>query len=148
MIPSNNRINLEDDHVAILTKLCEGNIGALNVLINLFKENGTIDPDSAMGPFGTILSLDQLGIYGSHIWILFKYRCGQSMVKLVALFRAHQLGFVSDDRIILASQDPGTLVDLDTDALLKQVQERLPAFGQPSSPQETASPATEGSKTQ
>jgi hypothetical protein len=131
MNPSNNRIGLEDDFKAILTKLCDGNIGALNVLINLTKEEPAIDPDSALGAFGAILSLDSLGIYGSHIWILFKYRCDQSLVKLVALFRAHQLGFLNSDTIVLASQNPDTPVELDTDALLKRVQERLPAFGQP-----------------
>ncbi len=130
MNPPNNRIGLEDDFKAMAVKLCEGNPGALNVLINLVKQEPTIDPDSAMGPYGTILSLDAMGIYGSHIWILFKYRCGESLVKLVGLLRAHQLGFVSDDTITLASQSPTTPVELDTDALLKRVQEELPAFGQ------------------
>mgnify|MGYP001601780612 CR=1 FL=1 len=141
MNPSRNRINLGDDSIAVLGKLADGNIGALNVLLNLLKENETIDPDSAVGAFGTILALDQLGIYGSHIWILFKYRCGQSLTKLAALLRAHQLGLVNGDTVVLASRDPNTPVELDTDALLKQVQEQLPAFGQPA-----GAAATEGSK--
>lgn len=129
------RISLTDTPISMMTKLAEGNPGALTVLISLFKQEEQIDPDSGIAPYGTIMALDDMAIYGSHIWVLYKDVCKQSILDLVTLFRAHQLGFISRTDITFALAPhigEATFTQaLDLPALLKQVQERLPAFGQP-----------------
>jgi len=62
------------------------------VITHLFKYEAFIDPQSALAPMWTILQLDDLGIYGERIWILYKYICEQNIINLVALMRSIQLG--------------------------------------------------------
>lgn len=124
----NNRISLDDDAQTMLVKLCDGNPGALTTLIALLKQEQTIDPDSALGPYGTILSLDVMGIYGPRIWVLFKYVCDSKIDRLVTLFRAHQLGLVSEDAIKAASQEPPSTPPFDMESLIAQIKAQLPAF--------------------
>jgi hypothetical protein len=94
-----SKIKLEDDFITMFTKMSEGNIGGLTVLMSLFKETPTIDPQSGLGGLGPILMMDDMGIYGSHIWILFKDICGENIHSMIALLRAHQLGFVSEAQL-------------------------------------------------
>lgn len=122
-----NKIQLNDNSTAILTKMSEGNIGALSVLINLMKEEGSIDPDSALAGIGTILDMDTMGIYGSHIWILYKDICKQDLKKLVAIFRGHQLGLVREEAILAAAFE-SKYSSLDPDDILEKVKEKLPEF--------------------
>lgn len=123
-----NKIQLHDDVKTMLVKMSEGNPGGLSVLINLFKEEPTIDPDCAFGGIATLLAMDQMGIYGSHIWILYKDICKNDLKKLVALFRGHQLGLVKEESILAAAFE-SRHAGLDANEILKQVQERLPDFG-------------------
>lgn len=76
--------------------------------------------------------MDDMGIYGSHIWLLYKDICGQNLVQLLGLLRAYQLGFVSRKAItgaIESCREPlAPPHDLDVANLLAKVQERLPRF--------------------
>jgi hypothetical protein len=127
----NTRIQLTDTAQDMLMKLCEGNPGALNVLIKLFTETELIDPDAAFGPYSAILALDTLGIYGPHIWVLFKDVCGEDIVNMVAVLRANQLGFVDDDLVVHSCSDRSrhSVGAIDAPHLLELVKERLPNFG-------------------
>lgn len=100
--------------------MADGNPGALKVCCELLKRGEEIDPDSLLGGLGNILSLDSAGIYGEHIWILYKDICGEDLVKMCAVLRSRQLGFISDPLAV----KPG-----EVDGLLAQVKERLPKFG-------------------
>ena len=124
------KITLEDDFLTMFTKMAEGNIGGLTVLMALFKETGAIDPDSALAGLGPILMMDDMGIYGSHIWILYKYICKEDLRSMVAVIRAMQLGFVSEEEIkrAIASEERGGTFELDVSSLVAQVEEQLPAF--------------------
>jgi hypothetical protein len=106
--------------------MSEGNPGALNVCINLLKEGERIDPDSMLGGIGPILALDSLGIYGSRIWILYKYICNQSLVLTIAVLRAVQLGFLKEETLKTAIEPHGREIEPLT--LYNQVKERLPRF--------------------
>jgi hypothetical protein len=125
-----SRIQLEDDFLTMFTKMCDGNPGALTTLLALFKDTPAIDPQSALGGLGPILMLDDMGIYGSHIWILFKYICKQDICSLVALIRAHQLGFVSTEELKMAinSEETRGTWKLDVAALVAKVEEELTEF--------------------
>ena len=71
---SNNRVGLQDTVQDALVKMVEGNPGAITVLLEFLKRN----PDLGLIH---ILKLDDLGIYGSHIWMLWKDVCGQDAPK-------------------------------------------------------------------
>jgi hypothetical protein len=131
MIP-NNKITLTDNFMDICVKLSDGNPGALTVLVQLYKEEALVDPDSAFAPFSTMLAFDSRGIYADKIWILYKDICKQNIVYLITLFRANQLGLISDEAIedAIDSGHAGNArsIDIDIKDLLKQVQEKLPEF--------------------
>lgn len=123
------RIQLSDSMMDIVMKMSEGNPGAVSVLAQLLKENGRIDPDSALAEIGTILHLDTAGIYGSKIWMVYKDICGEDITSMIGLLRGAQLGYISDRDINKALDQPyaslgaGVLEDV-----LAKVRERLPAF--------------------
>lgn len=124
---TNSRITPQDDGITIIHKISEGNPGAVTVLMLLFKHNERIDPQSWMGPLGTILDLDTHGIYGSNIWILFKDICKQDIVMFVALFRAVQLGIISSTVVKdVIDRKQGVSIDLPT--ILEAVKSRLEYF--------------------
>jgi hypothetical protein len=122
------RIKLEDTTLDILTKMSDGNPGALNVMMQLLKEGRAIDPDDFMGGLGVILSLDTHDIYGSHIWILFKDVSGSDLVTMCALLRAVQLGYLSESELVNAisnhKMEPARIQEM-----VQKVKDRLPKFG-------------------
>ena len=122
------KLDLNDSVEDIIIKISEGNPRAISVCMMMYTKGGAIDPDALFGGLGGVLSLDSLGIYGSKIWMLFKDVCKQDLVKTSAMLRAWQLGFVPKATLLHAIDNYGA--GIDTDALLAQVQERLPAFGQ------------------
>lgn len=119
------RIELTDTLVSAVIKLADGNPGAITAIMKLIEESPSIDPDSAFGGLGPLFSLDRMGIYGPHIWILWEYVCGHSALRVNTLFRAAQLGIISDSAVAAAKKP----TDFDFDGLLRQVQETLPTFG-------------------
>jgi|SRR5208337_730700 len=102
------RISLDDNLQSALVEMCEGNPGGLTVLIELVKQVPRIDPGAFMGGLLYILRLDDLGLYGSHIWMLFKDVCGQEVAGVVTLLRANQLGHLSSKELrrIIAEDIP------------------------------------------
>lgn len=132
----NTRIDLHDTIPDILTKLSNGVIGAVSVLIHIIKHAHEIDPDGFGGMEGagvlTILSFDEHGIYGEDIWILFKDICGQNYTNLLGVLRAIQLGYISEDLVtadIRARKIGDRSKAINVPDLLAKVRERLPAFG-------------------
>lgn len=122
-----SRIELSDTLTGMVYKLSGGNPGALKVLLQLCQDSTAIDPDNGFGGFGPLMRLDELGVYGSRIWMLFKDVCDSNLTKMVALLRAHQLGLVDEISIGHAIDDHG--FGIDVDELVSQVKIRLPKFG-------------------
>ena len=114
------KITLDDSIMDMIQKLAENNIGAVNVLLRLVKEESAIDPQSLLSPIGTILFLDECGIYGPNIWILYKDICKESIRDLIMLHRAVQLGFLSRHDLVNHR--------IDLSALNTLVCERLESF--------------------
>ena len=121
------RIELTDSPIQMLMKMAGGNPGALNVLMQLFEKDAAIDPDSAFGPIGSILSLDTHGIYEHRIWMLYKDVCKEDLVNVVAVLRAVQLGKVSESSMQHAIDNYGE--GLNVPECLSMVQAQLPKFG-------------------
>ena len=120
------RVTLEMSIEDIVLALAEGNPGAARVCVELLAKGEEIDPDNALGGFGTMLLLDTLGLYGSRIWMLYKDVCGQDLVKMVAVLRAWQLAILTSGAIAHAIDHRGEGVD--TDNVVSQVQEQCPGF--------------------
>lgn len=110
----------------VVYALSDGNPGAITVMAQMIEQNARIDPDDAFGALGPLMALDTLDVYGSDIWMLYKDVCGHSLVEMLAVLRANQLGFLEET--VLKSAIAGE-TKLDTFAILKQVQKRLKAFG-------------------
>jgi hypothetical protein len=124
------RIKAEMTTMEILTTMGEGNPGALTVCVSILKHGPAIDPDDLFEGFGTLLTLDMLGIYGSRIWVLFKNVCDGDLVKLMAVTRAYQLGQLGGATEVAINRAIGHSVDsLDVNAVMAAVQQRLPKFG-------------------
>lgn len=128
-----SRLRLEDDLLTMMTKMSEGNPGGLTVLMQLLKESPRIDPDAAMGPFAHILDLDSYGIYGSHIWILFKDICGQDITNTITVLRSVQMGLLSLSKVKGAIRNVeehhfDNPIDFDIQELLVKLKEQLPNF--------------------
>lgn len=91
------RIKLEDTELDIILKMSEGNLGAITVCTQIFNKAERIDPDAIMKGLSTMLSMDMYCIYGSRIWMLYKDVCKESIIHTVAILRACQLGFLSQN---------------------------------------------------
>lgn len=128
-----SRIDLKDDLVTIMSKMSDGNPGALTVLMRLMKESQKIDPDAAMGPFAHILDLDSFEIYGSHIWIMYKDICGEDIVNFITMLRVIQMGILHRYKLINAINDIEKHIfdkpkAFDIPELLVKLKEQLPNF--------------------
>ena len=128
------KINLDDTPQDMVIKLSGGNPGALTVCLDIVQRGGSIDPDGFDGGIGSLLLFDSMSLYGSRIWMLYKDVCGEDLVKTVAMLRAWQLGFVSEDKLKYAVDNYGN--GIDKDDLFKQVKDRLPNFDSVTKPEE------------
>jgi hypothetical protein len=112
------------------------NPGAVSALTEVTKVAAAVDPQSALGPFGPLLSLDNCRIYGPLVWLLYKDICGQDAVKMIALLRAVQLGYATRDELNKATQyagrytyEPGAeMTEARRDELIAKVRKQLRAF--------------------
>ncbi len=124
------RLTLTDDGMEMMMKMSEGNPGAATALMELLQTND-IDPESALGSLGPIFHFDELGIYGSNIYILWSDVCKRNIHKLVLLTRSYQLGLISQQRLIELSIDhprPVPMTEDDFKELSDKVCEQLEEF--------------------
>lgn len=127
---SMERITLSDSISSAISKMAEGNIGAVNACISLIEEGERTDPQNMMGGFDCILDLDREGIYGTDIYVFWNDICNQDTSKMMAVLRAVQLGFFSGRVLADAChrQDYSGRSMIPVEELYKMVTERLPAF--------------------
>ena len=91
-----NRITLGDTLIEAITKIGEGNVGAVSIMARIMAIGGEIDPIGS--PFMMIAYLDEWGIYGEQIWILYK-KCQENIIYFMALLRARQLGIITREEM-------------------------------------------------
>lgn len=122
-----SKLTLEMNGMDIIVQMSDGNPGAASVCMELVAVNQHIDPNSALGSFGTIMFLDELGIYGSDIWSLYKYVCYEKVGTMIAIVRAVQLGFLAKADLIAKIKDPMS-DPLNVDDLVEKVIGKLDKF--------------------
>lgn len=88
------KLTLSDEVKDIAIKMCEGNPGALEVLMGLMTHRFVSTSGAIL-----LLWLDLCGIYGSEIWILFKDKCHSDWILLERTYHAMQLGHISLENI-------------------------------------------------
>lgn len=125
-----SRITLSDTGLSAIRKMCEGNPGAMKALMEILKFGAQIDPYSCMGGLGVILSLDTLVIYGTDIYVLWNEICDRNTSKMIAVLRANQFGYISDQILREAChREDGSERDvIPVEELYSKVVERLPDF--------------------
>lgn len=127
----------KDNIPTAIEKLSGGDEPARRVLAQIASMAQMVDRDSVNGAMGPLTTLDSLGITGERITSLHK-ACGSHAFASVAVLRARQLGFVSDEQIQkVAAAKPddnrggADVRDLDVNGLILQVTEALPNFSYP-----------------
>lgn len=125
-----NKIKMDMSGVQCMTALSEGNIGAVNVLTRIARDAAKHDPQSAFGALGVFMDLDELGLYGSLIWQLYKDVCGQNIGKMIAVLRAWQLGYLSETVLLdhVGNDERRGKPFENFNAILTYVKNELPEF--------------------
>jgi len=129
MIDRKERIRLGMSTKDIVFAMSGGNPGAVRVCMEILTTDCETDP--LAGGYMPLLQLDNLNIWDSRIWMLYKDVCGESLPKLLTVIRAYQmgeLGGATEDAINHAIDNRGDGLDLD--AIMVAVKERLPEFNQ------------------
>jgi hypothetical protein len=124
------RLTSQDTMLTAITKMSGGNPGALRVCTEIIRWGTEIDPNGL--PFGALLMLDSLHIYGSRIWLLYKDICHEDLVMTMACLRGWQLGIVNQKDLIKAidnAESGNRAHSLDLPSILAAVRERLGNFG-------------------
>lgn len=117
------RMQFHDEMMDTILLFGEENPGAFSVVLQLTSDKS--DPDSALGPLGTFMSLDSCGIYGSNLWILFNNCCKSNLLNVVTALRAVQLGLMPEQELW---DHIDTEKELDCEGIYNKVKERLPNF--------------------
>lgn len=118
---NNLQITLEEAMLAV----SGANLGAMSALQQLVNTAEKIDPDNALGSFGTIMTLDDCGIYDRNVWQMYEDLCELDIVAMHACLRSVQLGLVSPDNMLAVVENKKS-VDV-KDVVLK-IRQALPSF--------------------
>ena len=92
-----SRLSIDVSILDNIVEFCDGNPGALNVLMMISLNAEKVDPDHAMASFGVLSSLDSFACYGSDIWAFYKDACHLNTALMQAVLRMHQLGHFSQE---------------------------------------------------
>jgi hypothetical protein len=134
-----NRLNLDDTIETLVTKMSDGNPGAIQVCIEILAKSSKIDPQGI--PLAGIMYLDSMGIYGPNIWMLFKDVCRENIALMIAVLRSYQLGFITEcnlkDAIVGNCK-------IDVDLLYTKVKEKIVNFDLYLSVEDEQIPPTQG----
>lgn len=123
----NPRIDLFQAPIQSLVAMAEGNPGAMTVIGKMLKCD--IDPSHIMGPMAGIMMLDNLDIYGSDIWLLYKEACKENVERMVGLLRCCQMGIVPCMDIVGMIEDASTISIEMIDDYIAELKQQLPSFG-------------------
>ena len=129
-----SRLNLTDSLLDVVTKMSDGNPGALNSIMEIVNKHDEIDPQAGLGWLGAIMMLDTWEIYGTDIYVLFNDKCDRNVRTFLMLMRATQLGLFPHKRLKEMSGDQRREVNITDEELTdldKLVCEQLTEFKKP-----------------
>lgn len=91
----NTKLELTDSLQDVITKLSEGNPGAINFLFEIIKHQGNNPIES----FGEFLTIDSMHLYGSHLYMLWNDCCNRDVEKSLKIIKGYRLGNIKDNDI-------------------------------------------------
>jgi len=125
------KIEVEKNLQDMVSKMSDGNPGAINVMMGTILLTMRIDPDSVFGPITALISLDSYHIYGSSIYVLANDQCDGNIHKLLILLRATQMGLFDDIRLQTLAADQSRsdkITDEEWNSMISGLQKDLPNF--------------------
>lgn len=93
-----SKLNLHDNMKTVLIKMSDGNLGCVNVLINLMQK----DMETFMAG---MLWLDNFEIYGTDIYVLSNDKCDGDIDKFILLIKSITSGVISREKILWLAKD-------------------------------------------
>jgi hypothetical protein len=122
-----NRIQMHHSLIDAIQLMSESDVGSALVLTSMIKYHDYIDPDAVLGPMQHVGTLDDFGIYGEDIWILYCDVCKGDLVDLIGMLRAVQLEFLSLEALkkVIRNMEITPAASI----ALMEVRQALPAFG-------------------
>lgn len=87
-----HRISLSDNPLVAISKMAADNAGAYTVMSELMRSSPA-----------AIMWLDQLGIYGSHIWTLYRTACKSNIKATVGALQAARKGMIAPGAVLTAA---------------------------------------------
>lgn len=107
-----SKLDFNDTFQSAVSKLSDGNPGAIGAMMDIAIKTPEIDPQCAFGEFGPLLSLDTHEIYGSDIYILYNDKCDRNARNVHVLLRAVQLGIMEESQLQALAADQMRSVNL------------------------------------
>ncbi len=129
------RISLYDSIEHIIIAMSQGNPGAMNVLLQMFAPD---TPGVNFFPFSErvlcVMFLDEIGIYGTDIYVLYNDICDRDILKAFAVIKATQEGDFPSATLKDAChrQDYSGREMVPVNDLLATIKERYPGLGRES----------------
>jgi hypothetical protein len=102
------RITNTDTCDTIIVKMSNGVFGAVSVVVQMLKEPNGLE---------LLRVLDTNGIYGSHIWILYKNICGQKINEMSAIIKSMEHTNAKNVMHLIAQINLGESPEINLDAL-------------------------------
>lgn len=97
------KLLLTDNFDDIVLKMSEGNPGAMTTIFEIFKakNNDVIDA------IPLFLTLDMMGLYGSHLYMLWNDSCNRDVEKVIKVIEAYRSGTINNVHIYERIQNVG-----------------------------------------
>lgn len=86
------KLSPSDTLDSAILNMADGVGAAIEILANIVKQGPDIDPELKSSGIGHLFLLDEYGIYGTGIYILYQDKCHGDLRRLLLLLRAAQLG--------------------------------------------------------
>lgn len=90
-----SKLELKDNLQDIISKLSEGNPGAMTTLFEIMKYKNN-DP---IEYFGIFMLIDTMELYGSHLYMLWNDCCNRNIQTTVDVIKAFQCGKITNNDI-------------------------------------------------
>jgi hypothetical protein len=123
-----DRIILRSSVRDAVLALGEGNFGAVHACFEMLRHRSRVHPDLLDAPFWPLISLDFYGIYGSAIWVLYKWVCHEDVGKMIGLLIALDLGIAGVNARSLEHAARNRGAGIDIEEVVKVVKSHLPSY--------------------
>lgn len=94
-----SHITKSDTLESAILNLADGVGAAIEILAAIVNQGPDNDLEAKAGGIGYLLLLDEIGIYGTDIYILYRDKCQSDLKRLLLLLRATRQGVYSASKL-------------------------------------------------